>query len=93
MKETLRKLFRPILQRFESGEGEFVYKQSHRWILKVVGTLFFILSTVSLVSGVVTGQFAAALPALVFFAVGFVCMVIGFLGNDKAVASIWRSGR
>jgi len=25
----------------------------------------------------------------VFFGIGFVCMTVGFLGNDRAVAKIW----
>ena len=91
MKKKLRKLLRPILNMFESGEGSFDYRPSHRLILKVVGCLFFVLSTLSLVAGIVASQMGALLPSLVFFSVGFVCMVVGFLGNDRAVAKIWKS--
>lgn len=89
MKNKLRKFLRPILAIFESGEGEFDYKSSHRLILKVVGSLFLVLSTISLVAGIVASQMGALLPSLVFFLVGFVCLVVGFLGNDRAVARIW----
>lgn len=30
-------------------------------------------------------------PAIVFGAIGFVGLVVGFLGNDRAVAKIWGS--
>ncbi len=89
MKNKLRKLLQPILAMFESGEGEFDYKSSHRLILKVVGGLFLVLSTLSLVGGIVTSQMGALIPSLVFFLVGFICLVVGFLGNDRAVARIW----
>ena len=91
MKQALRKLFSPILSIFEEQEGEFVYKPSHRLILKVVGSLFFFLSVASLVASIQAGQLGALLPVIVFFGVGVVCMVVGFLGTDRAVAKIWNS--
>ena len=91
MKQILRKIFRPILDIFEEQEGAFVYKPSHRLILKVVGSLFFILSMASLAASLKAAQFGALVPVVVFFGVGLVCMVVGFLGTDKAVAKIWNS--
>ena len=91
MKDTLRNILRPILNIFESGDSAFEYKSSHRLILKVMGSLFFILSIFSLVAGIIASQIGALLPGVVFFLVGFVCMVVGFLGNDRAVAKIWSS--
>ena len=91
MKSTLRAIFKPILSLFEGQEGEFEYKPSHRFILKIVGTLFFFLSVASLAACIFAAQLGALLPVIVFFCVGIVCLVVGFLGNDKAVAKIWNS--
>jgi hypothetical protein len=91
MKTALRKQFSPILNYFESGEGDYVYKASHRKVLLVMGLLSFVLSIVSFIASVVAGQWAGFLPILIFFIGGFICMTIGFLGNDYAVARIWGS--
>ena len=89
MKATLRKIFAPILNIFETGKGEYRYKDSHRTILIVVGALFLLLSAVSLIAAIYTAQLGAALPFVVFFCVGSVCGIVGFLGTDQAVAKIW----
>lgn len=89
MKVMMRKLFSPILNHFESGQEEFSYKKSHRTILLVVGVLFLVLSSLSGLSAIYAMQAAAAIPILVFFGIGLVCFIIGFLGNDRAVAKIW----
>ena len=44
MKNALRSLFAPVLNVFEKGTDEYVYKPSHRTILLVVGTLFAALA-------------------------------------------------
>ena len=89
MKASLRKLFSPILNHFESGDEAFSYKASHRKVLMFMGVLFLVLSGVSAVATVVSGQIGGLVPFLVFFVVGLVCEVVGFLGNDRAVAKIW----
>jgi len=91
MKNLLRKLFLPVLRIFESGEGEYIYKKSHRKILLFVGVLFLLLSAISAVSAINSSQIAGLIPFLVFFLVGAVCEVIGLLGSDRAVAKIWGS--
>jgi hypothetical protein len=91
MKKILRNICLPILRIFESGEVEYRYKKSHRTILIVVGVLFLVLSTVSAVSAITASQMGGLIPVIVFFVVGFVCQVIGLLGNDHAVAKIWGS--
>ncbi len=89
MKAYLQKVFSPILDVFESGEGEFRYKPSYRTILIAVGALFFLLSFVSLVAAFYTAQLGAWVPFIVFFVVGSVCEIVALLGSDKAVAKIW----
>ncbi|TVZ37400.1 hypothetical protein P886_1741 [Alteromonadaceae bacterium 2753L.S.0a.02] len=91
MKDTLRKIFAPILNPFEEGEGPFSYRKSHRTILIAVGCLFLFLAISALVAGVVFDQLGAALPSLIFLLVGFCCVVVGALGSDRAVAKIWGS--
>ncbi|MFT5425389.1 MAG: putative permease [Gammaproteobacteria bacterium] len=91
MKQILRKIFLPLLKIFEAGEGSFSYKKSHRTILLVVGCLFWVLSISVVIAGISFDQMGAALPGLIFFAVGFTCLVVGALGTDRAVSKIWGS--
>ncbi len=91
MKILLTKIASPLLQYFESGEGNYSYKESHRTILKAVGILFLLISTASLVVTIRTGQYGGLVPIIVFLSVGVVCEIVGFLGSDKAVANIWKS--
>ncbi len=91
MKSTLRYICSPILNHFESGEGPYSYKKSHRTILIVVGSLFLVLSSLSVGAIVATSQLGAAIPILVFFITGLVCLIVGGLGTDRAVAKIWGS--
>ncbi|GHB71152.1 hypothetical protein GCM10008107_20830 [Psychrosphaera saromensis] len=89
MRSTFRKIFSPILNFFESGEGEFNHEKSHRKITIVVGILFFVLSGVSAMSAITSEQLAGFIPFIVFFLLGFVCEIVGLLGNDRAVSKIW----
>lgn len=89
MKANLKKVFSPILNIFESGDGEYKYKDSYRTILIAVGVLFLLLSLVSLAAAMYTAQPGAWLPFIVFFFTGSVCEIVGFLGSDRAVARIW----
>ncbi|MDO7597747.1 MAG: hypothetical protein MUQ39_06170 [Pseudomonadota bacterium] len=91
MKTNLRKLFSPILNYFESGEDKYIYKPSHRKILLFMGCLSLFLSIISLIAAVVASQIAGFLPILVFFIGGLVCVIVGLLGNEHAVAKMWGS--
>jgi len=91
MKNALRKLFSPILNIFENSKDEYAYKPSHRTILLAVGTLFLILSGFGVVVAIVAGQPGGAFPAIVFGLIGAVCLIVGGLGTDKAVANIWKN--
>lgn len=89
MREGLRALFGPLLRLFESGDGPYSYKPSHRTILLAVGALFLFLASLSLLAAISAAQAVAFFPSLIFFAGGIVCLVIGALGSDRAVAKIW----
>ena len=92
MKHNLRKLFRPILNCFESDQPPATYKPSYRTILMVVGVLFLILSAGSAAAVIYTGMVEALIPVIVFFAIGAVALIVAGLGSDSAVAKIWGKG-
>lgn len=91
MKNALRALFSPLLNLFEGGPDEYIYKPSHRTILLVVGVLFAGLGGFGLYMVVTTAQYGASLPVIVFLLAAAVCWIVGFLGSDKAVARIWKN--
>lgn len=91
MRTGISRLFSPILDFFESGDEEYIYRRSHRLILKVVGCLFLFLAGVSGFAGLAASLAGALIPFLVFLAVGVTALAVGFLGNDRAVARIWGS--
>ena len=90
MKAVLRKLCSPVLGIFESGEGEFDYKSSHRTILIVLGLLCLVIASISLAMTLMTSEPAGVIPILVFLLTGLVCEIVGLLGTDRAVARIWK---
>jgi hypothetical protein len=89
MRETLRALFAPLLRLFESGDGPYSYRPSHRTILLAVGALFLLLASLSLLAAIAAAQAFAFFPFLIFLAGSVVCLVVGGLGSDRAVAKIW----
>jgi hypothetical protein len=93
LKDILIKIFWPILGRFEKGDAPFSYKASSRTILLIVGILFGALSGGSLYFSILKGDFSAFLPILVFFGVALVCLVVGGLGSDRAVATLWGNAK
>ena len=91
MKSLFRSIFSPILNIFESGNESYLYKKSHRVILIIMGLLFTGLA--SLVYILAEGEdIGYLLPVVVFGSVGLLSLLIGFIGEDKAVAKIWGSG-
>jgi len=89
VKRSLRRIFSPLLNIFESGEEPFSYKRSHRTILVVVGGLFLVLALGVAVLGVHFNQTGAIIPFVVFFSVALSAIVVGTLGSDRAVSKIW----
>lgn len=92
MKTVLRTLFAPLLNLFESGDEPYNYKPSHRTILVVIGFLFSGLAGI-VFSMVKDMDPSYLLPVIVFGGVGFISLLVGTLGNDRAVAKIWNSRR
>ncbi|GAC29272.1 hypothetical protein GPAL_2411 [Glaciecola pallidula DSM 14239 = ACAM 615] len=54
-----------------------------------MGFLFVFLSGYSAVVAIIASELAGFLPFLVFFLIGFICALVGLLGNDRAVSKIW----
>jgi len=91
MKSFFRKIFSPLLNYFESGNEAYKYKKSHRMVLIAVGCLFLLLAFVSLAAAFVTSPTGAIIPFSLFFFGGLLCIIIGALGTNRAVAKIWGS--
>ena len=108
MKQHLRNVFAPLLNRFESGQGDFNYRKSHRTALIAVGALFWVITiasvfgafsitelgtaTASSAEGVSTATHIGAwIPVIVFFTGGSLCLIVGLLGNNRAIATLWGS--
>lgn len=91
MKTQLRKIFWFILSVFEKGNEPYRYKPLNRTVLLVVGSLFIALSLVTVYFSIGTAGYGFLIPVIVFFSVGFVSLIVGLLGSDRAVAKIWGS--
>lgn len=91
MKDQLRKIASPILKPLESAEGEYHYSPSHRTILWVMGILFMGVAGVTLFFSLQINQMAGLFPVTLFAVIALVCFIVAGLGNDKAVAKIWRN--
>ncbi len=90
MKKQLRTLFSPVLKIFEAGTEPFSYKPSQRTILIVIGCIFTALA--ALVFVIALGKdIAYLLPVFIFAGIGFISLLVGVLGSDRAVARIWNS--
>ncbi len=92
-KSLFVKIFWPVLRLFESDEPAVGYKRSHRVILLVVGSLFFLLGAGSAMIAISVGELGGAIPSIVFTLVGLVALIVGTLGSDTAVTKIWGSRR
>jgi hypothetical protein len=89
MKDLLRTAFSPILSTFESGDEEFNYRKSHRTILIVMGVLFGGLASIVFVMASGGESMGFLIPVVVFGLVSLVTLVVGLLGNERAVSKIW----
>ncbi|MFT7235330.1 MAG: hypothetical protein ACI9QV_000904 [Methylophagaceae bacterium] len=89
MKQLLRLLFSPILNIFEKNTDPYVYKPLNRKILIFMGLVFAGLT--SLVLNFIPEGVGVSflIPVIVFGLIAMVTLVVGFLGNERAVAKIW----
>ena len=89
MKQLLRTIFSPILAIFESGDEEYDYKPLNRSILIFMGLIFFGLTVLVLNFVPDSVGMGYLIPAIVFGGVSLVALVVGLLGNERAVCKIW----
>ena len=89
MDSPARRFFWVVLRPFEQGDEPYTHKPLNRKILLAVGVLFGVLCAASTFMAVDRGGIGYALPILVFFAASAVCLIVGLLGSDRAVARIW----
>ncbi|WP_373019271.1 hypothetical protein [Thiomicrorhabdus sp.] len=91
MKNLLLKLASPILTPLENSEGDFEYSPTHRKVLKIMGFMFISLGFVGTYFSLLANQIAGLLPVIIFVGTGLVCLIVGYLGSDKAVSKLWRN--
>lgn len=92
MKDLLRAIFSPLLKGLESGDEAYQYKASHRYILVFISLTFSGLAT--LVTVMEGGEDKGYLiPVLIFGVGGFLGLVVGLLGEDRAIARLWGTGK
>ncbi len=89
MKQTLRNLFAPLLKPLEAGDEPYHYKPLSRKILLFFGVVFCGLGVLVLYLMPADPDPGYYLPVIVFLAAGSYGLVVGLLGNDRAVAKIW----
>ena len=88
IKQQLRLVFSPVLDRLETGNDLYAYKPLQRKVLIFIGCLFcgLSLSVIVLGGGKDIGYL---LPVFVFGITGLLALIVGVLGTDRAVAKIW----
>ena len=89
MKSILRSFFSPILNIFEKGDDAYAYKPLNRKILIFMGLIFAGLTVLVLKFTPEGVGIGALIPVVVFGLVALVTLVVGFLGNERAVSKIW----
>ena len=89
MKQILRSVFSPILNIFEKGEEAYAYKSLNRKILIFMGAVFAGLTALVLKFIPEGVGISFLIPVTVFGSVAIVTLVVGFLGNERAVSKIW----
>ena len=89
MKQRLRSFFSPILSVFEKGNDLYAYKSFNRKILIFIGFVFSGLTALVLkyVPEGVGSSFL--IPVFVFGLLALITLVVGILGNERAVSKIW----
>ena len=90
MIKLLRIPFAFILNPLEKGTEAYAYKPSHRTIM--IAMSFMFLGLAGLVCYIMPGWDSGyLLPILFFGGAGLFGLIVGFLGEDRAVARLWGS--
>ena len=89
MKNALRALFSPLLKPLEAGDEPYHYKSLSRKILLFFGVIFCGLGALVCYLIPAGADVVYYLPVVVFIVAGSYGLIVGLLGNDRAVAKIW----
>ena len=89
MKNALRALFSPLLTPLEAGDEPYHYKSLSRKILLFFGVTFCGLGAQELYLIPDRADPGYYPPGVVFSLAGSYGLIVGLLGNDRAVAKIW----
>lgn len=89
MKILFRKLFSPLLNALESGSEDYHYKPINRTVLLIFGVIFCSLGGFLITIIPDDSDVGYYLPVVVFITAGATGLIVGLLGNNRAVAKIW----
>lgn len=89
LKQIIRKVFQPLIEKIEGSTAPYRYQRSDRVILGAVGLLFTLLGAGATAVALIFGQLGGLLPGMVFLGLGLVCAVVAYVGEDRAVARLW----
>lgn len=88
MKDSLRRLFYPILRFFENDSDEFNLTSTNRKVALFISTTFVIIALLLPVIASGSPFTSYIFPVIVFGSIGFIGLVVGSLGSDHAVAKL-----
>jgi len=89
MKNLLRKLCSPVLNIFEKGDEPYSYKPLNRKILLFMSIIFMGLAILVIYLSSEIEGYGFLIPTIVFLALSLTGLIVGLLGTDRAVSSIW----
>ncbi|NVK25641.1 MAG: hypothetical protein HWE10_11990 [Gammaproteobacteria bacterium] len=85
----MMKLFHALHSFLKSEKGAEHYKKSHRVVLNVVGSLFIILASSAGYAASFADDLGYYIPVVVFYLLGFGCLIVGIWGSNGAVGKMW----
>lgn len=91
MKNFFRRLCAPILNPLEKGDEPYSYNPLNRKILIFISILFLALAMLVAYFSYSQKQPGYLLPVIVFTLIASIGLIVGLLGNDRAVTKIWGS--
>lgn len=89
MKALLRNVCAPLLKGLESGTEPYHYKPLSRKILLFFGVTFVGLGVLAAWLMPTDAEIGYYFPVIVFILAGGYGLLVGLLGEDRAVAKIW----
>lgn len=88
MKDQLRRLFHPLLKRFENTSDEYILTPTNRKVTLFIGVTFTIIAIVIPIISGLENWAGLLIPVSVFGVIGLASVIVGCLGSDHAVAKL-----